>query len=106
MGNGDSSYAYGNWMCVACPCPVKYYNTSMERYSIICYHKNHWYEFQIDPLDKKYFLYCIDYYAIPDYATGEIDHRTNRILMKDVPLLENITPENAKTKIATILTFS
>lgn len=105
LGNSKNKY-YGNWICHNHPALIVFDSGKLGRHSIYAFHGKHWYEFSYNQIHKYYVLYCIDDYTEIDYETGESEQRVNRVMVNDVPTFENITPENAQSKLNMILVFS
>lgn len=101
---GTSNYS-GYWFCHNHPCLVKFESSNLGRHSIYAFNGVHWYEFSYNQLCKYYVLYCLDDHMMPSYEDGIERLVVNRVMAKDAPTFENITPENAQAKLSMILVF-
>lgn len=103
--HGMPSMAGIQWFCINCPCQVAY-GTNMDDYTLMVLHNKYWYNIAYLPHSKQYVIYKLTtYLAVHPERANESIYST-RELIKTIESEKNITPQNAKDKLLTILTFS
>lgn len=98
------TYTYGYWMCYACPVPVKYSGPECEFFSLTCCYNNRYYILSYSPKSEKFSLSYIS--VTPFLIEDGIETPYVELhAVLNAQNLTNITPQNIKQKLATILTF-
>lgn len=92
-------------MCVSCPNP-NVYDTITEALTIYCLHSDSWYEIVYLKQSKQYLIYKLTHHFVIDTGYARESTSTQRELIAQLESEKNITPNNAKEKLLTILTFS
>ena len=98
------------WECLVCPHPVRQSDYEKDWYSILCYHKDRWYEvIRRSTVDegRSIIVKCYTVARAVNDGNGRrsgftIDFET----VVDIPKDVEITPENVEKKLTTMLVFS
>ena len=103
----DVSINHCMWECHNCPSTVKSYSNDEDWFSILTFYKGHWYEvmqFYTEQDSKEPPLLTI--YKLTVYQTDT--HNTSILseFITEFNVNGNITPQNIKEKLATLLVFS
>lgn len=100
-----SGASNSSWMCFHCPNVVKF-TTPDNNYSIVCFSNGHWYEVTWLRDSKKYVIHQYTTELAVNAENASEYWAYDRKLVLTLDSEENITPENIKKKLTTILVFS
>jgi hypothetical protein len=98
---------YTLWECHCCPATVKQYDSDEDWFSLMTFHNGHWYEvMQMYTSIGSKEPPLLSIYKLTMYEDDFDRQNIKSSLILEINVDGQITPQNIKTKLATILTFS
>lgn len=93
------------WVCVKCPNPVTYSVTD-KRVTIWSTYNDCWYSIAYMEVNKQYVVHKEGFEIVINVDNRKEEYNYRGAVAIQVSSDKNITPENAKEKLALLLTFS